>query len=316
MTLRSETKEQFALALLGPGIKHHSISVEALVPSIEALSTLVQRMSRRLQGDQVPVRLYISGFYPGSFELGLFLDQTPQVVAMLGVDGATVIRMMLHILLGTKKHIGLLGLLRELGGRPANVIEESLDGDGRTTVTHLEVDGVKYEATKDTVRLSADKVIFREYHKFTKTLRDHNLDGVSFRREGEEIAFWTPEDSPDADVSLQEARHPKLLVGESQVTQLRRRLTIRDIPFGGLASGRTVKWMLHDGEAAHWYKIADANFLNRVRQGVPFGFNDVLLCSIEEHRRVNRFGETKVERTVTEVIEHTTPGWQIRMEES
>ena len=309
-----EPKEQFTLAFLGPGTENHSMDVDALIPAFTALNDLVQRMNYLLTRNRVKIKLRVSGFRPGSLEVPLLLEQATYLTAALGVDGGATIRLMAQILLGTKTQLGLFELLKTLRGRPASIIEGKVTPEGETVTVQEEYEGLVVETGRETFRMSADRVVIKTVRNFSNTLREHNLSGVSFRQQGRERAMWTPDAIYDTPTPM--VADTKALPDGEKVKRVRRSLTIRELQFGPLASNGVVKWRLHDGESARWYRIADADFLSRVRQGVQFGLHDVLLCEVEERRWIARSGNRRTERTVIQVLGHEKPGWQVQMEET
>ena len=308
-------REHFTLAFTGPGTEDHSMNVEVLASSVGALSRMVRRMNYLLNGNRVRIQLRVSGFQPGSFEVPLFLEEASRWAAVLGVDGGASIRLMMDILLGTKRHMGLLQLLKALKGRPVNVIEDKVNKDNEILASQLEIDGLVVEVGPETTKLAADRLVRKEFRNVTKGLREHNLEGVSFGQEGLESTALTPEDIADEYVMLGRAESASLPDAE-EVRRFRQRLTIMEIQFGAVSANRVVRWKLHDGSTARQYVIKDAEFLNRVRLGVQFGLGDVLLCNVEVRQWTTRSGDRKTETSVDQVLQHTKPGWQPRLEES
>jgi hypothetical protein len=186
--------------------------------------------------------------------------------------------------------IGLIGLLKKLGGRrPYEIMQRGEIAEVWITESEsVEVDARVIRLWRSrTVRTSLEKTLsplerdgitdFGIVYGDQVTLELHDDDLDSFRAAG----------PVDAEV-VSDAVTRKVLLLESVV--------FKD----------DNKWRVHDGQYPFFAAIEDVDFLAKINQGERFGKGDVLVVDLRQVQTIDN-GTLKTDYSITKVHEHRAP---------
>jgi len=154
MTVRTDREVEFPVSYDGDALTQNTMDVRDLAPALLALGQSFERANSLFNGSRASVSLHIRAIKPGSFEIGLFLQQLLEgATDVLSGDlmvSAFVLKE-LQIGGGGQGVIGLLQLLKQLHGKIPQQIEETPDG-----IT-FEADNVKLFVPTEVARLYRDR---------------------------------------------------------------------------------------------------------------------------------------------------------------
>ena len=155
MTTRTGQEVEFSVSYEGDALAQNTMDVRDLAPALLALGQSFERANSLFNGDRASISLRIRATKPGSFEIGLFLQQVLEGATDVLSGDLMVSAFVLKELLiggGDKGVIGLLQFLKHLGGKKPQQIEETPDGITFEAENVKEVKKLGQELTDEDVR--------------------------------------------------------------------------------------------------------------------------------------------------------------------
>lgn len=299
MTSRSDKEVEFSVSYDGDALAQNTMDVRDLAPALLALGQSFERANSLFNGNRASVSLHIRATKPGSFEIGLLLQQLLEGATDVLSGDLMVSAFVLKELLvggGGQGIIGLLQLLKQLHGKKPKQIDETRDG-----IT-FEADNIKLFIPTEVARLYNDRPTRDNIEAVIRPLLKQGIDTVVFKENNEEIesiqkseAGYFNSGDYDSDNSVEHVIP-------------RQRLQIASLTFD-----KDGKWRLSDGANIHWYTMDDQNFLKEIQQGKRFGKDDILICEVLLIQNIDVNGKLKLEYVVKRVLKHIPPAQQLSL---
>lgn len=288
-------RRTFALAYDGESLRDGAMSVREVAPALLAFSELLERINAQENGERARIELDINATREGSFEvvLVLHLGFVDALKDMFTSDGATAIATILTIA-GVSGQ-GLYWLVKRLRGQEPKSVTRLGVGDDSLRITDAE--GREIVVSNSLLRAYQDKQIRQSLRR---TLDPLEKEGISdFIIYADDSAKNVSESVSEEDIELYdvEADNENLLTDE--VSQ-----KVLSIETAGLAEGN--KWRVSDGSRKFWVGIQDPDFVDRIKQGEPFGARDLLRARVRT-RQFWEEGRLRQEQDIIKVLSHDTP---------
>lgn len=296
--MNMSTHERFNVVYDGPALAEHRMDVRDLAPALIAISDLFSAANKELNGESADVRVEVkASFKAGSFGIDLLFSQdfASQIRDMFAGQNATALAnaggiISLIGLVGSATVVGLIGLLKKLGGRrPYEIMQRGELAEVWITESEsIEVDARVIRLWRSrSVRANLEKTLspleregitdFGIIYNDQVVLELHDDDLESFRATG----------PIDAEV-VSDAVTRKILLLES------------------VAFKDDNKWRVHDGQYPFFAAIEDKAFLAKINNGERFGKGDVLVVELRQVQTIDN-GQLKTEYTIITVHEHRAP---------
>lgn len=288
------------LAYLGPDVDDGSMDIADLAPALLAASRLITSANRVLNGDRAEVRIRVAAHKAGSFEIDLQVVSSiwEQTKALLGHEDIQAAKELLEWVglaaLGAggvaAGGVGLLKLLRWLGGRPIRRLARR----GELVVIIVQTEGGEetIEVSEPVARLATDDAVRRAVTDLTAPLSKEGITALEVRQ-GREVVER---------VTQAEAR----AFGEPPTADRPLVADIREQSFEivSLAFKEENKWRLSDGNSTISVLIEDRDFLEQVnRSAISFSKHDVLRCRVR-FEQVQTASGLRTLYTVEKVLQH------------
>lgn len=302
----------FKVTFTGSAVEDGQIDVNDLVPSLLAISDLIQVCNRTLNQDRMHIAIKVKATQHGSFEVLLQVEQLSILenikhildFAKNNKDDISCVKELLELIfmaapLATGCCYGLYKLIKSLKSEKPSALISHDNG-----MTEIHIGDTIIKTPSKVVYLAQNTDVREALEKSVSILSKNGIDSLCFNinnKQSEEKLIIEKQDKEFFNAPTHE---------ETLLDQASKKMTLQII---SLSFKHDNKWRLTDGGDPFTATIEDQDFLNKIENNqISFSKNDYLVCQVEEKQFLTSKG-LKKERRITHVLEHRPSARQLKL---
>lgn len=276
------TKETFSLVFDGEAVQNHEMDVALLAPALMGLSDLVDLLAKSVTQGEFSSKLKVQGNpKAGSIEIQFITESLINHAVNLftgkNVTAILAVAALIDLL------VKLISLIKETGGKPAQVVSE----DVKNQLVTLKIENELLIVERDIARAYSQIAIRQALYQTVKPLQDEGIDRLKIKDSSGRVVA----EVRDTELASFEPNIEGEDLLSNTATVL---LQIMALNF----SKPKNKWTFFNGNNQIKAEILDDDFWKQVNNGIRFGKGDWIKVQLKT-RQMNEGGKLK---TVYEVI--------------